>query len=161
HASATGDCLCAGSLRHCRPAAFRRVCQRVPDRDHHLRPPAMAGPAARPGSAGRLRRPRAAPARHHPGRADRAGAPGRRVIGAYGYDPYARPFGRYLPAAAPGCLVPTCSPTPGMIAPRSLSEILAGRTVGADGYVRLAVDGDTWQQLAAGCAAGQHDLLAL
>src|SRR5437868_5576285 len=43
----------------------------------------------------------------------------------------------------------------------SLAELAAGRTAGADGYLRLAVDTGTWTALAAGCAAGLHDLSAL
>jgi Ni,Fe-hydrogenase III large subunit len=46
-------------------------------------------------------------------------------------------------------------------APRSLADLAAGNAAGPDGYVRLAVDAPTWEALAAGCAAGAHDLAAL
>jgi len=48
-----------------------------------------------------------------------------------------------------------------MTEPRTLADLIAGRDAGRDGYVRLAVDPLTWQALAAGCAAGTHDLGAL
>ena len=43
----------------------------------------------------------------------------------------------------------------------ALADLVAGRAAGPDGYVRLAVDASTWEALAAGCAAGAHDLAAL
>ena len=46
-----------------------------------------------------------------------------------------------------------------MSAPRPLAD-LAG-AAGPDGYLRLVVDAPTWEALAAGCAAGAHDLSAL
>jgi len=45
--------------------------------------------------------------------------------------------------------------------PRALVDLIAGSAAGPDGYVRLAVDAPTWEALAAGCAAGAHDLAAL
>jgi len=44
---------------------------------------------------------------------------------------------------------------------RALADLVAGSVPGPDGYVRLAVDALTWDALAAGCAAGAHDLAAL
>ena len=44
---------------------------------------------------------------------------------------------------------------------RALADLIAGSAAGPDGYVRLAVDASTWEALAAGCAAGAHDLAAL
>ena len=40
-----------------------------------------------------------------------------------------------------------------MTTPHALADLVAGRAVGPDGYVRLAVDASTWEALAAGCAA--------
>ncbi|HET6221735.1 MAG TPA: NADH-quinone oxidoreductase subunit C [Dongiaceae bacterium] len=48
-----------------------------------------------------------------------------------------------------------------MSAALALPNLVAGRPAGPDGYVRLAVDADTWTALADGCAAGLHDLSAL
>lgn len=48
-----------------------------------------------------------------------------------------------------------------MTAPLPLSVWLGGRSAGPDGYVRAAVDAAAWEGLAAGCAAGSHDLSAL
>jgi Ni,Fe-hydrogenase III large subunit len=48
-----------------------------------------------------------------------------------------------------------------MTTPHALADLVAGRAAGPDGYVRLAVDAPTWEALAAGCAAGAHDLAAL
>jgi Ni,Fe-hydrogenase III large subunit len=48
-----------------------------------------------------------------------------------------------------------------MTTPRAMADLVAGRAAGPDGYVRLAVDAPTWEALAAGCAAGAHDLAAL
>jgi Ni,Fe-hydrogenase III large subunit len=44
---------------------------------------------------------------------------------------------------------------------RALADLVAGSVPGPDGYVRLAVDAPTWEELAAGCATGAHDLAAL
>lgn len=44
---------------------------------------------------------------------------------------------------------------------RALADLIAGRPAGADGYVRASVLPPTWEELAAGCAAGLHDLSAL
>jgi hypothetical protein len=43
----------------------------------------------------------------------------------------------------------------------SITALAAGQSKSADGYVRLAVDAQAWAALAAGCAAGLHDLSAL
>ena len=43
----------------------------------------------------------------------------------------------------------------------ALASLVVGRSAGPDGHVRLAVDADTWTALAAGCAAGLQDLIAL
>ena len=43
----------------------------------------------------------------------------------------------------------------------ALADLVDDRTASPDGYVRLAVDADTWMALAEGCAAGHHDLGAL
>ena len=43
----------------------------------------------------------------------------------------------------------------------ALANLVAGRTAGPDGHVRLAVDAETWTALAEGCAAGLQDLIAL
>ena len=43
----------------------------------------------------------------------------------------------------------------------ALADVVDDRTASPDGYVRLAVDADTWTALAEGCAAGHHDLGAL
>ena len=48
-----------------------------------------------------------------------------------------------------------------MTTSRALVDLVAGSAAGPDGYVRLAVDASTWEALAAGCAAGAHDLAAL
>lgn len=45
--------------------------------------------------------------------------------------------------------------------PRALADLVAGRTAGPDGYVRLEVDAGTWTALSRGCAAGLHELSAL
>jgi Ni,Fe-hydrogenase III large subunit len=44
---------------------------------------------------------------------------------------------------------------------RHLANLVDGHGAGPDGYVRLAVDPSVWTSLAAGCAAGLHDLWAL
>lgn len=44
---------------------------------------------------------------------------------------------------------------------RALGDLLAGRTAGADGYCRLAIDARTWTALCDGCADGLQDLQAL
>jgi Ni,Fe-hydrogenase III large subunit len=43
----------------------------------------------------------------------------------------------------------------------ALTELLAGRLVGLDGYARMIVDADVWTALAEGCAVGLQDLVAL
>jgi len=48
-----------------------------------------------------------------------------------------------------------------MSAGPTLSELVAGRDAGPDGYVRLDVEANVWTALAQGCAAGSHDLSAL
>jgi len=48
-----------------------------------------------------------------------------------------------------------------MTAPLSLVEAMAGQDVDPDGYARLEVGDAVWEALAAGCAAGRHDLSAL
>jgi Ni,Fe-hydrogenase III large subunit len=48
-----------------------------------------------------------------------------------------------------------------MNAELALADLLGDRPAGADGYVRLAVDGGTWKALAVGCAKGLHELSAL
>ncbi len=48
-----------------------------------------------------------------------------------------------------------------MSAALPLVDLVGDRAAGPDGYVRLAVDADTWTALAQGCAAGLHDLGAL
>jgi Ni,Fe-hydrogenase III large subunit len=48
-----------------------------------------------------------------------------------------------------------------MTAPVALADLIAGRAANPDGYVRLPVDASAWEALAAGCAAGMHDLAAL
>ena len=47
------------------------------------------------------------------------------------------------------------------VAALALADLVGDRPASTDGYVRLAVDADTWMALAAGCAAGHHDLGAL
>jgi Ni,Fe-hydrogenase III large subunit len=44
---------------------------------------------------------------------------------------------------------------------RHLANLVDGHAAGPDGYVRLAIDASVWTALAAGCAAGLHDLCAL
>jgi Ni,Fe-hydrogenase III large subunit len=44
---------------------------------------------------------------------------------------------------------------------RALADLATPMSAGPDGYVRLVVDAPTWEALAAGCAAGAHDLSAL
>jgi Ni,Fe-hydrogenase III large subunit len=48
-----------------------------------------------------------------------------------------------------------------MTDPVALADLVAGRAAGPDGYMRLSVDASAWEALAAGCAAGMHDLAAL
>ncbi|MBS0526164.1 MAG: nickel-dependent hydrogenase large subunit [Proteobacteria bacterium] len=48
-----------------------------------------------------------------------------------------------------------------MTAPLSLAAAIAGQAAGPDGYARLEVGEAAWEALAAGCAAGLHDLSAL
>jgi Ni,Fe-hydrogenase III large subunit len=48
-----------------------------------------------------------------------------------------------------------------MTVPLSLTEAMAGRAAGPDGYARFEVANAAWEALAAGCAAGLHDLSAL
>ena len=43
----------------------------------------------------------------------------------------------------------------------ALAELVAGRSVGADGSARMVVDAGTWTALAEGCAAGLQDLVSL
>jgi Ni,Fe-hydrogenase III large subunit len=43
----------------------------------------------------------------------------------------------------------------------ALADLARDRAPGADGYVRLAVDADTWSNLAAGLALAHHELSAL
>jgi len=45
--------------------------------------------------------------------------------------------------------------------PLAVADLVGDRAPGPDGYVRLAADADIWTALAAGCAAGAHDLAAL
>src|SRR6185437_5997472 len=161
HPSAAGGGLRARRAGDRRPAAVRRVRQRVPDPDDDLRPPALAGAATGLRPAGRLRRPAAAPAGHDLRRADRSGAPGRCLVGAHGAAPDAGAGGRPVPTAAAGRLVPARRGAAGMTAPLSLVEAMAGQDVDPDGYARLEVGDAVWEALAAGCAAGRHDLSAL
>jgi Ni,Fe-hydrogenase III large subunit len=44
---------------------------------------------------------------------------------------------------------------------RALGDLVAGRTAGADGYFRFAVDADAWTRLCDGCADGLQDLETL
>jgi Ni,Fe-hydrogenase III large subunit len=48
-----------------------------------------------------------------------------------------------------------------MTEPLSLADVISAQAPGPDGYARLDVPTDTWEALAAGCAAGLHDLSAL
>jgi Ni,Fe-hydrogenase III large subunit len=48
-----------------------------------------------------------------------------------------------------------------MNVPLPLASIGTGHAMAPDGYLRLDVDAATWEALALGCAAGQHDLSAL
>lgn len=48
-----------------------------------------------------------------------------------------------------------------MTVPLSLAEAMAGQAAGPDGYARLEIGAVAWEGLAAGCAAGLHDLSAL
>jgi Ni,Fe-hydrogenase III large subunit len=45
--------------------------------------------------------------------------------------------------------------------PLALADVITGREPGPDGYVRLDVPAATWEALAAGCAAGLHQMSAL
>jgi Ni,Fe-hydrogenase III large subunit len=47
------------------------------------------------------------------------------------------------------------------VAALALPDLVGEQAASSDGYVRLAVDTDTWVALAEGCAAGHHDLGAL
>jgi len=48
-----------------------------------------------------------------------------------------------------------------MMVPLALARAIAGQAVGGDGYARVEVRDAAWEALAAGCAAGLHDLSAL
>ena len=48
-----------------------------------------------------------------------------------------------------------------MTEPRALADLIDGRMAGPDGYMRISVLPPIWEELAAGCAAGLHDLSAL
>ena len=93
-------------LAICRPAAVRRVHQRVPDPDHDLRPRAVACPAAGVRPADRLRRAVAAPAGHDVRRARGTGPSRRGLVRADGAASAAGARRRHLPAAGAGRLVP-------------------------------------------------------
>src|SRR4030095_11593039 len=85
----------------------------------------------------------------------------RRLVGAAGPASAAGAGGGHLPAASPGRLVPARRGAARMSTVLALPDVIGSRMAGTDGYVRLAVDAGTWAALAAGCAAGRHDLGAL
>ena len=111
----------------------------------------------------RLRRVVAALAGHDLRRAGGARPSRRRLVGAAGPAPAAGAGGGHLPAAGPGRLVPARRGAARMsaVAALALADLVGDRPASTDGYVRLAVDADTWMALAEGCAAGHHDLGAL